>query len=480
MKHPVFQSRIVGAFCAAMLASGRLASLHAQEPPQPAGLLEVFNEQLADGLNWSPATPSEKSIRTGGFESENYLYLRGRETPVSITGLSIPIRENPGPGEYRFMSFAWRKWGEGSVSLTLDRDPAQDGGPPKGAIRPYGFTAADADDASADGLLRVSSSLGSGWQGTAVDLWKEFGDFTITGFTLTATSRDLGLDALAFARQLNDFNIKMAVFQPKVTESVEVKPLDPAAAGESAAAEAKPASEVKVDWAAQIKAGGIWMYPLYLCAVFAVVIATQRLLTVNETRLAPAALRKSVKELTDRGDFEGALNACDRHTSTLADVFRFILRHRHGAHDMVNQTAGDIAARDIRAHLGRIYPLSVISSLSPLLGLLGTVIGMVEAFGIVALYGDEGGAGILSDSISKALITTAAGLIIAIPSISIYFILKNRIMRFASVIEVEVENLVTDLYLGKASGASQPDAVEPGAIASEPKTARKELPAYAH
>lgn len=470
----------MGTVCAAMLvASCPLACAQAQEPPRSSGLLEVFNEQLADGLTWSPALPSDKSIRAGGFESENYLYLRGRETPVSINGLSIPIRENPGPGEFRFMSFAWRKWGEGLVSLTLDRNPALDGGPPKGAIRGYGFIADDAEGTTSD-LLRVSGSLGSGWQGTAVDLWKEFGDFTITGFTLTATSRDVGLDALAFARQLNDFNIKMALFQPKVTESVELKQMEPAPPGKMETAEARPASAVKVDWAAQIKAGGIWMYPLYLCAVLAVVIATQRLLTVKDKRLAPEELRKSVKNLAERGDFEGALNACDRHPSTLADVFRFILLHRHGAHDMVNQTAGDIAARDIRAHLGRIYPLSVIASLSPLLGLLGTVIGMVEAFGIVALYGDEGGAGILSDSISKALITTAAGLIIAIPCISIYFILKNRIMRLASVIEVEVENLVTDLYLGKTAEASRPQPADAGAKEAEISPVRREHPAYAH
>lgn len=461
-----------------MLAAEPLARVQAQEPVQPTGLFEVFNEQLADGLAWSPALSSEKSIRTGGFESENYLYLRGRETPVAITGLSIPIRENPKPGEYRFMSFAWRKWGEGLVSLTLDRDPL-DGSTPAGAIRRAGFTAGDGED-SASGLLRISSSLGGGWQGSAVDLWKEYGDFTITGLTLTATCRDVGVDALAFAGRLNDFNIKMALFQPKVTESVEVKPLESGAGGENTAAENRPAAVVKVDWAAQIKAGGIWMYPLYLCAVLAIVSATQRLLTVKESRLAPAALRKSVKELTDREDFAGALSACDRHPSTLADVFRFVLRHRHGAHDMVNQTAGDIAARDIRSHLGRIYPLSVIASLSPLLGLLGTVIGMVEAFGIVALYGDEGGAGILSDSISKALITTAAGLIIAIPCISIYFILKNRIMRFASVIEVEVENLVTDLYLVKSAGAPHLDPRENSAEAVASMPVGKERPAYAH
>ena len=72
---------------------------------------------------------------------------------------------------------------------------------------------------------------------------------------------------------------------------------------------------------------------------------------------------------------------------------------------------------------------------------------MIEAFALVSLYGDEGGATILSDSISKALITTAAGLIIAAPSIAIYFVLKNRIMRLASLIEVEVEGVITSLYL---------------------------------
>ena len=108
-----------------------------------------------------------------------------------------------------------------------------------------------------------------------------------------------------------------------------------------------------------------------------------------------------------------------------------------------------MAARDIRGHLSRIYPLSVISSLSPLLGLFGTIVGMIEAFGLVALFGDEGGASILSDSISKALITTAAGLIVAMPSIAVYFILKSRISNLGAQIETGVEQVVNTIYLNK-------------------------------
>ena len=96
-----------------------------------------------------------------------------------------------------------------------------------------------------------------------------------------------------------------------------------------------------------------------------------------------------------------------------------------------------------------------------LIGLLGTVVGMIEAFGLVALYGDEGGASILSDSISKALITTAAGLIIAAPAIALYFIIKNRIMKLASLVEVEVENVITTLYLeGDSTDMNTPGSKE--------------------
>lgn len=101
------------------------------------------------------------------------------------------------------------------------------------------------------------------------------------------------------------------------------------------------------------------------------------------------------------------------------------------------------------SHLSRIYPLTVISSLSPLLGLFGTIVGMIEAFGLVALFGDEGGASILSDSISKALITTAAGLVVAMPSIAVYFILKSRISNLGSQIEMGIESVVNAIYLNK-------------------------------
>ena len=104
----------------------------------------------------------------------------------------------------------------------------------------------------------------------------------------------------------------------------------------------------------------------------------QRLITSRQGRLAPKPLCKSVNECLANGDLKGALAACDKYPSTLANSLRFIFEHVKAGREAVSQTAGDMAARDIRTHLARIYPLSVIASLAPLIGLLGTVVGMIE------------------------------------------------------------------------------------------------------
>ena len=155
----------------------------------------------------------------------------------------------------------------------------------------------------------------------------------------------------------------------------------------------------------------------------------------------------SVNAALETCDFDRAEAVCRNDTSTLARALEYLLKHRAAGREAVSQTAGDIAARDIRSHLSKIYPISIISSLAALLGLLGTVVGMIEAFGLVALYGDEGGASILSDSISKALITTAAGLIIAIPGVVAYNMFQKRVEEW----NMRLEGAIAEF--GQAVGA---------------------------
>lgn len=411
------------------------------------GLYEVFSTQMPDGTTWKA---DRKYVRDGGYSKKtpHYIYVRSNNSPANMTGLSIPIRENPGPGQYRYLTFAWVKWGNGQIGIKFDvndKSASQKG-------RKYDFTylAGESED-----IINQLNGLNLGkkpgqWTVMTRDLWKDFGNITITGISfLCQDQRDAGFDEIFLAKSEDD--IKNA---PKVLPSEIATPQPVYEAGDTLtyemdAEEEQGAQPVQIDWAAQIRAGGSIMYPLYFLGLLALVISIQRFVASRSSRLAPKALCNSVNECLSQGDISGALQACKRYPSTLANSLEFIFTHVKAGREAVSQTAGDMAARDIRTHLSRIYPLSIIASLAPLLGLLGTVVGMIEAFGLVALYGDEGGASILSDSISKALITTAAGLIIAAPAIALYFIIKNRVMNMASRVEVEIENVITELYLDK-------------------------------
>ena len=274
--------------------------------------LEILNDSEPTNIVWSKEQGAWKT--EGGYNSEGYLYVGGRQSPVTITGLSIPIRENPGEGEYRYLSFAWRRWGDGTIALQLDRDPAQDGVNKRGARFDYRF---DGGTGPAVGgkALRVSDSVGGGWQPVTSDLWKDFGDFTITGITLIANTRDAGFDAIYFARAMEDFSRAAPVLQAKVAEPTEITAADEADRMDVSAPAAGDTDEVKVDWAAQIKSGGVWMYPLYLCALAAIVIAIQRLLTVRGNKLAPATLKSTIRDLSAKGAYDEAAKACARHPS---------------------------------------------------------------------------------------------------------------------------------------------------------------------
>jgi biopolymer transport protein ExbB/TolQ len=188
--------------------------------------------------------------------------------------------------------------------------------------------------------------------------------------------------------------------QVAAPQAVDIDEGATAAPGDAAGGEPAPvvlhsdvnAQRVMIDWWEQIMAGGWAMVPLLVLSVAGVVIGVLRFLTVRVNRIAPPGLEPAVRRAMASGDVARALAECDRHPSTLAEALRFVVEHRQNDVQVVNQGAGDIAARDIRDHMSRIYPLSVIASLAPLLGLLGTIIGMIEAFALVSIYGDEGGA----------------------------------------------------------------------------------------
>ena len=106
---------------------------------------------------------------------------------------------------------------------------------------------------------------------------------------------------------------------------------------------------VKIDWGAQIRAGGFMMIPLYLLAVVAIAITLQRLKFSGAAAIAPQALIDSVNAALETGDFDRAEAVCRNDTSTLARALEYLLKHRAAGREAVSQTAG----RAISAHICR-------------------------------------------------------------------------------------------------------------------------------
>ena len=87
----------------------------ASNTPRDPARFEIFSTKIPEGARWSEG---KSFVRDGGFspETDNYIYI-GPDQNAELTGLSIPVRENPGPGEYRYITFVWVKWGGTQIGL---------------------------------------------------------------------------------------------------------------------------------------------------------------------------------------------------------------------------------------------------------------------------------------------------------------------------------------------------------------------------
>lgn len=189
--------------------------------------------------------------------------------------------------------------------------------------------------------------------------------------------------------------------------------------------------------------GGKTMYFLAALSIMGGAAALERLFRLRRSAIVPDGLAREADELWQSGQFDHAEALYHEKPSTLSRVVAFIVAHRESPVGDVSRGAADLAATELKRHLQKAYPLAVVATLSPLLGLLGTVFGMIEAFQMVAIAGALGDATLLADGISKALVTTAAGLVIAIPTLGLYHYFKSRTTLYAIMLEEQVTELIS-------------------------------------
>ncbi|MDW7708947.1 MAG: MotA/TolQ/ExbB proton channel family protein [Deferrisomatales bacterium] len=165
--------------------------------------------------------------------------------------------------------------------------------------------------------------------------------------------------------------------------------------------------------------GGVLMIPIVGCSIIAVAVFLERAWTLRGSRNLPKELARRAEELIRRGLLEEAMAVCRRSPSPMGAVIQAALRHAGQGRDAVKEAVEEVGRREA-AHLERyVGILGTVANVAPLLGLLGTVSGMIKAFTVISVQG-VGNPASLAGGISEALITTAAGLTVAIPTFVAY------------------------------------------------------------
>ena len=187
-----------------------------------------------------------------------------------------------------------------------------------------------------------------------------------------------------------------------------------------------------------VKSGGIVMVPIILCSILAVAIILERLWTLREQRVVPRELTDKVWQwVENRALSERQLQALQQH-SPLGRILAAGLTNRHRERVVMIEAIED-AGRHVAHEMERyLNTLGTIAGISPLLGLLGTVTGMIRTFKAITTAG-IGNPTAMAGGIAEALITTAAGLLVAIPALVAYRFLRGRVD--ALVIEMEKESI---------------------------------------
>ncbi len=196
-----------------------------------------------------------------------------------------------------------------------------------------------------------------------------------------------------------------------------------------------------------VKAGGWLMIPIIACSVVAMAIIFERLWALRSKRVVPANLVARVWQYHRKGQLDNANISVIRDGSALGRILAAGLVNRQHSREIMKESIEE-SGRQVVSEMERyLNTLGTIASIAPLLGLLGTVIGMIKVFSAITVAG-VGNPTILAGGISEALITTATGLSVAIPSLMFHRYFESRVQRL--VVKMEEESLkMVEIMLGE-------------------------------
>jgi len=171
--------------------------------------------------------------------------------------------------------------------------------------------------------------------------------------------------------------------------------------------------------------GGILMIPIIICSIMALAVFFERLWVLRREHIIPEEFIRQVEELLKKQKISEAIFLCQSDVSSIARIFLAGLKNAQKGMWLVKEAIEGKGSREATILEKNVDLLSTIANLTPLMGLLGTVSGMIKTFDAISAQG-IGNPAPLAGGIAEALITTAAGLCIAIPALVCYRFLKDK------------------------------------------------------
>lgn len=186
--------------------------------------------------------------------------------------------------------------------------------------------------------------------------------------------------------------------------------------------------------------GGTVMWAILACSIISVFIVVQKFITLSRAKVDGGKLVLQIRSVLTRGDVSAALSLCSEQSSPLSSILRSGLLKLKGSHENVKEAIESAARNEVYKLERGLGILASMAGISPLLGFLGTVTGMISAFRMIELNQGVVNPTVLAGGIWEALLTTAYGLIVGIP---VYFIFNHLVARVKHFV-FETENSCND------------------------------------
>jgi biopolymer transport protein ExbB len=190
--------------------------------------------------------------------------------------------------------------------------------------------------------------------------------------------------------------------------------------------------------------GGIMMYPILFSSVLMLGIAIERLYSLRRRNVVNSDFLQSVRNQWDWKDIQKTLQLCHSYDNSLSRILKVGLLRVGGKLDEIERAIEGAGQHEASLMNSNLRVLGAVANITPMMGLLGTVLGMIKAFNVISLSG-TGNPGLVASGISEALITTAAGMVVGIPALALYHYFRGKIDRYVFEMEEISFQLIEEL-----------------------------------